>query len=297
MLSPNIHNIRVPPTGPEDAKVMFVGEAPGGDEEIEGEPFVGKSGQFLMRYIGRLGLQRSQVYLTNLSKFRPKKNDFKHLIGTPELEVGLAELSEEIERVNPNIIVALGNWPMYYLTLCTAEKGKPGSGIFSWRGSVVEGQPDYVSVAGGRKVLCTFHPAFIVRPKGFENHPTFFNDLKRIKFEQDSPEFNYPKYDLFVDPPEAPDIARSMMESDWLTVDIETFGESLACVGFADSTKRALVVLPGKSEAVLLQEGGTYGNYVVERISTGGVRIAVMTDGRKVSTMDLPVAGPSSGGN
>lgn len=236
---PQVGDAYVPSVGPLDAKVMIVGEAPGKDEEVAGEPFVGKSGQFLERYLNRCGIKRKEVYLTNVCKFRPKGNKFEQLLGTKELQDGILELEHEIQRMpNLNLITSVGNWPMYYTTGCTAEKGKAGTGITSWRGSVVNG----TGPALGKKVLITYHPAFIIRPQGFGNHPIFLNDLRRIKQEWDFPELIYPKFDIYIDPPNLEELAREMMQSEWLTVDIETFGKELACVGFADSVKRGLCI-------------------------------------------------------
>lgn len=241
-MSSLVSDIYVPSVGPRNAKIMLVGEAPGGNEEAEGEPFVGPAGQFLERYLNRVGFQRPQVFLTNLCKHRPKGNKFELLLNSPELNLGLAELDQEIKEVQPNLIVALGNWPMYYLTGQTATKGKPGTGIMSWRGSVVPGDGRFVSSAQDRKVLVTYHPAFIIRPTGFGHHPVFFNDLQRIKTEWESPLIRSHEYEEFIDPLNLVDLAHDMSKSEYLTVDIETFGTSLACVGFADSIRRGLCV-------------------------------------------------------
>lgn len=241
MSSPS--DVFVPSVGPLDAKIMLIGEAPGSDEEVEGEPFVGKSGQFLERYLNRVGIPRKEVRLTNLCHYRPKGNKFETLLGTRHLIEGLASLDAEIKSMpNLNLIVTLGNWPMYYLTGCTSTQKKPGSGIMLWRGSLVPGVGTHVPSALGRKILMTYHPAFIIRPQGFGFHPIFFNDLRRIPLEQSSPDLNYPLYEEYIDPPNALDIANDMSTSEWLTVDIETFGEPLACVGFTDSIKRALCI-------------------------------------------------------
>lgn len=237
MAVPQVGDVYVPSVGPDSAKVMIVGEAPGKDEEAAGEPFVGKSGQFLEHYLGRCGIRRRDIKLTNICKYRPKGNKFENLLGSPELEAGVKELEAEILRCKPHLLVGVGAWPMYYLTGCTAPKGKPGTGISAWRGSVVP-----CTLVEGHKVLITYHPAFVVRPQGFGNHPIFLNDLKKIKREAESPDLNYPHYDAYVDPPNLRGVVEEMMESEWLTVDIETFGESLACVGFADSVKRGLCV-------------------------------------------------------
>ena len=235
-----VHPNYVPPSGPLDADVMVVGEAPGEQEVANGEPFVGEAGQLISRYFGRAKYPWEKVFKTNLCKYRPADNKFTNLIGTEELTKGLAELSEEIERVNPNVIVSCGAWPLYYLTSLKADRGKPGSGISSWRGSVVAGSMEHVPSAAGRKILITFHPAYIIRPSGFANHPVFYLDIKRVPLEAQSKSFNYPSYDALIDPPNARGIAADMMTSEWLTVDIETFGNTLACVGFADSRERGM---------------------------------------------------------
>ena len=109
---------RVPFEGPKEYNIMLVGEAPGAEEVGQGRPFVGKSGQLLERYLERNMITRSQVKLANLCKYRPgtHHNEFKALLGTSELAEGLKELQDEIESAKPNVIIALGNWPMYYLT-------------------------------------------------------------------------------------------------------------------------------------------------------------------------------------
>lgn len=225
---------------------MVVGEAPGADEEKEKEPFVGKAGQFMTRYFARkpIRISRSDLFLTNLSKHRPRNNKFELLLGTEELQDGLRELSEEIERVDPNLIIAFGNWPMYHLTGCmsVAKNAKPGSGVMTWRGSVVPGIGEHVPAAEGRKVLITFHPSYVMRPQGFQWHPIFFTDLKRVPKHAETSKFLYPKYEEFIDPPNLEEVAHEFSKSEWLTVDIETFGETLACVGFADSTERGLCI-------------------------------------------------------
>ena len=95
---------------------MLIGEAPGEEEEKEGEPFVGKAGTFLTRYLGRAGLERSDVYFGNLCQRRPLFNEFRNVLGSDELTTGLQILQDDIKRIKPNVIIALGNWPMYFLS-------------------------------------------------------------------------------------------------------------------------------------------------------------------------------------
>ena len=237
-----IGNIRVDHEGPEDARILIVGEAPGADEEREGRPFIGRAGQFLERYLGRAGLQRSDVYLANLCQYRPKGNKFHHLIGSEALAEGLGVLSETIQRIQPNIIFSLGAWPMYYITGNTAQSGKMGTGVHNWRGSVVPAFDDYIPGIAGMKTLITLHPAYIIRPQGFGYHPLFHLDLLRGVKEAKTPEIFEPKYDEYINPPNVWDIVEDMLRSDWLTVDIETFGNSLACIGITDSVSRGLCI-------------------------------------------------------
>lgn len=243
MSESDIGRAYVPSEGPDSANVLVIGEAPGADEESEGRPFVGKAGQFLERYLNRVGVQRSEVKLSNLCKHRPKGNKFERLLGSKALQDGLGELNEEIQAMpNLNLVVALGNWPMYFTTGCTAGKGKPGTGIGSWRGSVVTGCPEHIPSMDGRKTLITYHPAFVIRPGGFGQHPVFLLDLQKIRQERSSPLYNLPQFEELIDPPHLPAILKEMSQSELLTVDIETFGPSLACVGVTDSIERGLCV-------------------------------------------------------
>lgn len=229
---------KVPFEGDPKSPVWLVGEAPGREEDEAGRPFIGRAGQFLERYLGRLNIPRSSVRLCNLCKYRPPKNKFKAL-PDDQLSEGLAELESELQEHRPNLVVALGAWPMYYLTGCAAPKSqKPGSGIGIWRGSVVP------SILHNGKVLITYHPAYIIRPNGFQWHPIFFNDLGRIPKHRETPKTLEPTYDLYIDPPAAllGSLCESMASSEWLSVDIETFPGEMSCIGFADSAQRALVL-------------------------------------------------------
>lgn len=248
MITPDVGSTRVPAEGPKDAKVMFVGEAPGGDEEEHGRPFVGYSGDLARRYLtDRVGLHAGsstlrgaeysrEVYLTNLCKYRPKKNEFERLIGTPQLKIGLEELAEDIKEVNPVVIVAAGAWPLYFLTGKTNDRGDIGTGIGNWRGSIVP-----CTLVEGYKVLATFHPAFVQRSFGW--HPVFYHDLHRLKTEMEYRDIRYPKYDLLVDPENDDEIVEEMCQAEFLECDVENFGDrSLACIGFCDRWDRTLVL-------------------------------------------------------
>ena len=95
--------------GPTDAKIVICGEAPGAEEERQGKPFVGGAGFLLDSILHQVGLTREQVYITNVIKVRPPENEVSRL---PELGLSVSEfiplLKEEVESVNPNLVVALG---------------------------------------------------------------------------------------------------------------------------------------------------------------------------------------------
>lgn len=233
----SVGSIYVPSVGPESARIMCVGEAPGRDEELEGEPFVGVSGQLLNRYFERHGVLRQEVFLTNLLKYRPKGNKFEQALGTSELESGLIELAEEVDRVNPNIIIALGGWPMYYLT--GMKKGSPGSGITSWRASFLESKPEF----GSRKVMPTYHPAYILRAWSW--NPVFNHDLGKAVRDSAFPELRLPNYTSYIDPD--PDLLHELLKealsARWISTDIETFPNgTFSCIGFCWDEQKGVCI-------------------------------------------------------
>jgi DNA polymerase len=225
---------------------MVVGEAPGAEEEREGVPFVGLSGSLLNRYLERHGVFRNfdsnrfDVFATNLCKYRPYKNEFRHLLDSRELEEGIEELKAEIEEVDPNVIITLGNEPLKYLT------GE--SGIMKWRGSVLP-----CSLIEGKKVYATIHPAAILRMYGM--NPVFNLDLGRAVEQSEFPEIKYPEYECIIDPEPSRlwSLVDEMVEAEWLSIDIETFGPgNMSCIGFADREDRGLCITfqcPGGWEA------------------------------------------------
>ncbi|MFC3959551.1 uracil-DNA glycosylase [Halovivax cerinus] len=132
-------------TGPSDADVLFVGEAPGGQEDAEGEPFVGRSGSVLDDQLRTVGLERETVRITNCVRCRPPENRDPT---TDELENCRGYLEAEIDRVDPDVIVTLGKVPGEHLL------GRSVA-VTSETGSVEE-----VRIAGTpRPVLVCLHPA------------------------------------------------------------------------------------------------------------------------------------------
>jgi len=180
---------RVPSEGNKKAKLVAVGEAPGREEEGQGRPFVGKSGQLLERYLERLNVDRRDIFLSNLLKYRPRNNKFEVALKTQELKDGLVELALELQEIQPNVILALGAWPLYYLTgMCGSDnqkKPKPGTGIKNYRGSILP-----CTLVPGLKVIACYHPAYVLR--NWSINPIFFNDIRRAVEDSEFPELNLP---------------------------------------------------------------------------------------------------------
>jgi uracil-DNA glycosylase family 4 len=130
----------VPGEGPVPAEIMFIGEAPGYHEDQQGKPFIGAAGQFLSELLGKIGLSRSEVYITNVVKHRPPGNRDPL---PDEMAACRPYLDRQIELVNPQMIVTLGRFSM--------ARWFPGGRI-----SQIHGQPKTVD---GRIIVPMYHPA------------------------------------------------------------------------------------------------------------------------------------------
>lgn len=147
--------------GNPNARLVFVGEGPGADEDATGRPFVGRAGQLLDKIIAAIGLRREDVYITNIVKCRPPGNR------TPERdEVATCEqfLFRQLALISPRVIVALGS-PAFQCLLRTREPITRARG--QWR--------DW----NGIKVLPTFHPAYLLRVP--EKKREAWEDMKKVR--------------------------------------------------------------------------------------------------------------------
>jgi uracil-DNA glycosylase len=150
--------------GNPQARVMFVGEAPGRDEDIEGLPFVGRSGKLLDRMIAAIGLDRSKAYIANVIPWRPPGNRTP----TPqETQICLPFIQRQIELVNPDVLVTLGN-PSTQTLLSTRE------GIMRTRGKWF----DYDTGTRAIRAIATFHPAYLLRSPSYKRMS--WQDLRAI---------------------------------------------------------------------------------------------------------------------
>jgi len=145
------------------ASLMFVGEAPGADEDAQGEPFVGRAGQKLNEMIRAIGLERKDVYIANIVKCRPPGNRDPE---PDEVTTCSPFLFRQIEAINPKVIVALGS-PASKTLLDTKV------GITSLRGRW--------GTFRGVHVMPTFHPAYLLRQYTAANRLAVFDDLKAAR--------------------------------------------------------------------------------------------------------------------
>ncbi|NNF05432.1 MAG: uracil-DNA glycosylase [Candidatus Eisenbacteria bacterium] len=134
-------------SGTARTKVMFVGEAPGADEDRQGLPFVGRAGKLLDQIIDAVGFDREEIYVANILKCRPPNNrDPK----PEEIEACTPYLEQQIELVKPRIICALGRFAGQFLT------DQPKASMGSLRGKVAK-------YKDGTPVLPIYHPAALLR--------------------------------------------------------------------------------------------------------------------------------------
>jgi DNA polymerase len=131
--------------GSPSARVMFVGEAPGADEDRLGEPFVGRAGQLLNAMLRAIDLRREDVYIANVIKCRPPGNRDPQ---DDEVAACLPFLLAQVERIDPSVIVTLGRVSYRHLTGSTAPISSYRGRWTTWR---------------GRDLLPTFHPAYLLR--------------------------------------------------------------------------------------------------------------------------------------
>ena len=143
--------------GPLDAKIMFVGEAPGREEEISGTPFIGGAGKVLNQLLSQAMITRNECYITNIMQDRPVNNDFGEFykdksrkVPTQFLLDGYQRLKNEIEKVNPNVVVAVGGEALKALTGLKS--------VTKYRGSIL-----FSMLVPQQKVIPIIHPAAIMR--------------------------------------------------------------------------------------------------------------------------------------
>jgi len=157
-----------------DARLMFVGEAPGAEEEVQGEPFVGPAGQLLTKMIQGMGLQRSDVYIGNIMNWRPEipgSGPGGQVGNRPpteeEMRYCLPYLRAQIEVVAPALLVALGK---------TAVEGLLGFNRFKTLGEARGRWHEFA----GRPLMVTYHPSYILREPTNKKKRLIWEDLLQV---------------------------------------------------------------------------------------------------------------------
>lgn len=262
---------------------MMIGEAYGEAEEEAQQPFVGKSGWLIKQLLGMVGLSYSDMTVTNVLNLRPKpSNDIGNCCGPkaegipgfPALVKGkylrkeytseLARLYTEINAADPNLIIALG------ATAAWALLGS--SGIRAIRGSTSGTNNVGASATGVHlqrtfKVLPTYHPAAVLRD--WTLRPIVLSDLDKAKRHSLVPDLVRPSRSIWVEPTlgDLLDFERDyILPARRLSIDIETIGDQITCIGFAPDPHNALVV-PFYSKA---RPGGNYWPTLQQELTAWG---------------------------
>jgi uracil-DNA glycosylase family 4 len=262
-------------SGPERAQIMIVGDAPESEDLRLGKPFAGPAGRLLRNFLLEAGIDAEDCYLTYLCPAFPPGGMFHRFFidgGLPMAPVaeGLEALRLDIERIRPNVLLALGNFPLALLTskgrwIDQWKDGKHSrgyTGIQDWRGSIL-----HCSLAEA-KLIPTFHPAYIAR-EGMPDHGIFKVDLARAAREAGFPEVRRPEKAIYlasetpqvlanycgvIDRDEAPEwqmaeITREEIRETLLstpevptTLDIEYIGSKLLCCGLTNCRDKAYVL-------------------------------------------------------
>jgi DNA polymerase len=147
--------------GNPQADLMFVGEAPGADEDVQGIPFVGRAGQLLTKIIEAIELKREDVYIANVIKCRPPGNRNPE---PDEVETCEPFLFRQIDVIKPKVIVALGKFAAQALLRTDAPISRLRGRVFEYRGS---------------KLIPTFHPAYLLRNPASKRE--VWEDMKLVK--------------------------------------------------------------------------------------------------------------------
>jgi uracil-DNA glycosylase family 4 len=147
--------------GNPNADLMFVGEAPGADEDLQGIPFVGRAGQLLTKIIEAIDLKREDVYIANVIKCRPPQNRNPE---PDEIETCEPFLFRQIDIVKPKVIVTLGKFAAHVLLRCEDPISRLRGRVFDYRGA---------------KLIPTFHPAYLLRNPASKRE--VWEDMKLVR--------------------------------------------------------------------------------------------------------------------
>lgn len=148
--------------GDPDARLMFIGEAPGENEDLQGRPFIGKAGELLTKMINGMGLARDEIYIVNIVKCRPPDN---RVPSSDEVATCTPYLERQIELVRPEVIVTLGLPSSQYMLQSKTPMGKMRGQWHAWRGIAL---------------MPTYHPAYLLRNYTQQTREAVWSDLQQV---------------------------------------------------------------------------------------------------------------------
>lgn len=237
---------------PHTASVMVIGEAPGAQEVRQGKPFVGPSGQVLRGWLGMAGIDPSEVYFTNVLNFMPpvKGGDLEDAIkskrvSTDDINNGIEHVRSTVRTLpNLRVIAPVGN---YALSAFTENWGKTvfrrlSAGITACRGSVTNYPGTQHSSRHDVLVIPTIHPAAILRNRQWEQR--CIHDWRKIaSYLRTTGKFQAPKrhHNILPTPRDVQALLNDARDKP-ISVDIETWGGELKCIGFALNPRESLVI-------------------------------------------------------
>lgn len=235
---------KVNPSGPEGAEVLIIGEAPGYEEDRDGIPFVGTAGQDLDRFLGRIGIPRNKVRVTNVCNHRPADNNFNFLRDSNQLKEGINEVKAYIAKYRSRIklCIILGKEPLHYIV-----GFPPKASISKWRGSFIQ--------QDGTTYGITYHPSFLnYNAAAF---PVIANDFARFRNVLDNG-YRKPVHDFVINPKgfELEAALKEIENAPKVAVDIETSKKNpkkILCFSVAVSSTRAFVFYNSIYEGLSLE--------------------------------------------
>ncbi len=151
--------------GDPNAKLFFIGEGPGENEDLQGKPFVGRAGDLLNKWIAAMGLSREQVYIANIVKCRPPGNREP---APDEVATCTPYLQRQLEIIRPQVIITLGRPSAQYMLQSKLAMGKLRGNWHNWRGI---------------KLMPTYHPAYVLRSYTYETRSAVWFDLQMAMAE------------------------------------------------------------------------------------------------------------------
>ncbi len=161
--------------GSPNAEIMFVGEAAGRNEDLQGEPFVGAAGKNLDKLLKEVGLSLDNVYIANILKYRPPEN--RNPL-PEEIEKHTPWLLRQIEEIKPKVVCSLGNYATkFFLSKCDVDKMDKQPGITTVHGKIKEIEIDGIKI----KLIPLFHPAAIIYNRNLLD--LWEKDMEIVKIE------------------------------------------------------------------------------------------------------------------